>query len=117
MLAHVVQADLFAARTMLNPDPESPMHTSIFTVKSSHIPKQQKKAQKKKQVNERYSFAYLENCSNTHIDAFLTKSLKHIILGKLYLPLKQKASQLPKRTQLHCFKLHTSQTDTKLHFF
>lgn len=45
MLTHTAKNDLFAARTIFNPILKSLMHMPTFTVKTTHIPKQQKKAQ------------------------------------------------------------------------
>lgn len=44
MLTHVTKTDLFAARTVLNPNTENLYeYSSLYC---THIPKQQKKAQK-----------------------------------------------------------------------
>lgn len=56
------------------------MHMPAFTVKTTHIPKQQKKAQTLNKWIKETILLILKNWPNTHIDIFLTKSLKYTIL-------------------------------------
>lgn len=45
MITHITKTDLFAARTVLNPNTEN-LYYAYSSLYCSHIPKQQKKAQK-----------------------------------------------------------------------